>query len=105
MQLWYLGNGENVEPIEINAKLPSDKPLKLYSAQFQKNHYDLIIVGGTGSNEVKLLDSESSLFEPFYRIYNLSRASFTCDFANSGEMFAIGGGDGVVRCFDVTKER
>ena len=48
MQLWYLGNGENVEPIEINAKLPSDKPLKLYSAQFQKNHYDLIIVGGTG---------------------------------------------------------
>ena len=46
-----------------------------------------------------------SFFEPCYRIYNLSRACFSADFSNSGEMFAIGGGDGVVRVFDVTKER
>ena len=70
--------------------------MQLYTTQFQKNSYDLILAGGSGSNEVKVFDGDS-FFEPCYRIFNLSRACYTADFSNSGEMFAIGGGDGVVR--------
>lgn len=104
LQLWYIGSGELAEDIPFDEKLPSATPVSLYTTQFQKNSYDLILAGGSGSNEVKVFDGDS-FFEPCYRIYNLSRACFTADFSNSGEMFAIGGGDGVVRVFDVTKER
>ena len=106
-QLWYLGSGEAGEDIPFDEKLPSESPVQLYTTQFQKNSYDLIIAGGTsgsGYHEVKVFDGDS-FFEPCYRIYGLSRACYTADFSNSGEMFAIGGGDGVVRVFDVTKER
>ena len=92
------------EGILFDDKLPSNGPVPLYSTQFQKSSYDLILAGGAGAYEVKVFDGDS-LFEPCYRIYNLSRACYSVDFSNSGEMFAIGGGDGVVRCFDVTKER
>ena len=104
LQLWYVGSGELAEDIPFDEKLPSASPVQLYTTQFQKNSYDLILAGGSGANEVKIFDGDS-FFEPCYRIYNLSRACYTSDFANSGEMFAIGGGDGVVRVFDVTKER
>ena len=104
LQLWYLGSGDLAEDIPFDEKLPSASPVQLYSTQFQKNSYDLILAGGSGSNEVKVFDGDS-FFEPCYRIYNLSRACFSADFSNSGDMFAIGGGDGVVRVFDVTKER
>jgi len=99
-----LGSGELAEDIPFDEKLPSAAPVQLYTTQFQKSSYDLIIAGGSGANEVKIFDGDS-FFEPCYRIYNLSRACYSADFSNNGEMFAIGGGDGVVRVFDVTKER
>ena len=99
-----MGSGELAEDIPFDEKLPSPGPVMPITTQFQKSSYDLIISGGSGCNEVKVFDGDS-FFEPCYRIYSLSRPCYSSDFSNSGEMFAIGGGDGVVRVFDVTKER
>ena len=72
----------------------------VYQAQFQKNSGDLILAGGAGANEVKVFDGEQ-MFKPCAQIKNLSRACFSVDFSNSGDMFAMAGGDGVIRCFNV----
>jgi hypothetical protein len=63
----------------------------------------LIIAGGSGSNEVKVFDG-NLMFKPCAQIRDLSRACFTVDFSNSGDMFAMGGGDGVIRVFNVINE-
>ena len=34
LQMWRLDTGEKVETIAFDEKLPSDKPVKLYSTQF-----------------------------------------------------------------------
>ena len=34
LQLWYLGNGQEAETISFDEKLPSEKPVQLYCAQF-----------------------------------------------------------------------
>jgi len=44
------------------------------------------------------------MFKPCAQIRDLSRACFTVDFSNSGDMFAMGGGDGVIRVFNVINE-
>jgi len=36
LQMWNLSTGELMEEISFDDKLPSDKPVKVYSAQFQK---------------------------------------------------------------------
>ena len=61
------------------------------------------MAGGSGSNEVKVFDG-NTLFRPCAYIKDLSRATFTVDFSNSGDMFAMGGGDGVIRVFNVSSE-
>lgn len=63
----------------------------------------MIIAGGSGSNEVKVFDG-NTLFKPCAQIRDLSRATFTVDFSNSGDMFAMAGGDGVIRVFNVVNE-
>jgi WD40 repeat protein len=52
---------------------------------------------------VKVFDG-NTLFKPCAYIKDLSRACFTVDFSNAGDMFAMGGGDGVIRVFNVTNE-
>lgn len=49
---------------------------------------------------MKVFDGDT-LFKPCAQIYNLSRACFTVDFSNQGDSFAIGGGDGVIRVFNI----
>jgi WD40 repeat protein len=83
--------------------LPSEKPCLVYGAQFQKTTGDLIVAGGSGANEVKVFDGGNS-FKPCAQIKNLSRACFSVDFSNNGEMFACAGGDGVIRVFNVANE-
>lgn len=46
----------------------------------------------------------NTLFKPCAYIKDLSRATFTVDFSNAGDMFAMAGGDGVIRVFNVTNE-
>lgn len=103
LQLWDFGTCEPIEDIPWDENLPSDKPCLVYGAQFQKNTGDLIIAGGAGANEVKVFDG-GNMFKPCAQIKNLSRACFTVDFSNSGDQFACGGGDGVIRIFNVINE-
>ncbi len=76
---------------------------QVYSTQFLKTTGDLIVAGGAVSNEAKIFDG-SNYFQPAATITELSRAVYTCDFNNAGDMLAIGGGDGVVRCFNIVSE-
>lgn len=72
----------------------------MYSTQFQKQTGDLIVAGGAVANEAKIFDG-SNYFQPAATITDLSRAVYSTDFNNAGDMVAIGGGDGVVRCFNI----
>lgn len=44
------------------------------------------------------------MFNPCAQIRDLSRACFSVDFSNASDMFAMGGGDGVIRVFNVISE-
>lgn len=103
LQLWDFGTCEFIEEIDWNNGLASSSACSIYGAQFQKSTGDLIIAGGSGSNEVKIFDG-NTLFKPCAQIRDLSRATYTVDFSNSGDTFAMGGGDGVVRVFNVVNE-
>lgn len=63
----------------------------------------MILAGGAGSNEIKLFDVNDN-FKPCAQIKDLSRANYSVDFNKSGDMFATGGGDGVIRCFNVVQD-
>lgn len=58
------------------------------------------MAGGAVANEAKIFDG-SNYFQPAATITDLSRAVYSTDFNNGGDMVAIGGGDGVVRCFNI----
>lgn len=103
LQLWEYDTCENLADINWDEGLPSEKPCLLYAAQFDKNAGDLVIAGGSGSNEVKVFDANQE-FKPCAQIKDLSRACFSVDWSNSGDMFAMGGGDGVIRVFNVVNE-
>ena len=103
LQLWEYETCENLADIAWDEGLPSEKPCLLYACQFEKNAGDLVIAGGSGSNEVKVFDANQE-FKPCAQIKDLSRACFSVDWSNSGDMFAMGGGDGVIRVFNVINE-
>ena len=46
----------------------------------------------------------NTIFKPIAVVRDLSRAVYTVDFSNAGDMFAMGGGDGVVRVFNVVTQ-
>lgn len=100
LQMWDVGTSELVDDLSWNKELPSTSSCQLYCAQFLKTEGDLIIAGGSGCNEVKIFDGNNN-FWPCAQIKDLSRACYTVDFSNQGDMFAMGGGDGVVRVFNI----
>ena len=61
----------------------------------------MIVAGGAGSNDAKIFVTDENGYKPCATITDFSRAVFTTDFNNAGDMLAIGGGDGVVRCFNI----
>lgn len=104
--LWEFSTGKFCE--EIAFQTPAEKQMgnpacQVYSTQFLKTTGDLIVAGGAVANEAKIFDG-SNYFQPAATITELSRAVYTCDFNNAGDMLAIGGGDGVVRCFNIVSE-
>lgn len=100
LQLWDFGKGELLTNIKWDDGLPSEKPCMVYEAQF--HDLSMIVAGGSGANEVKLFDCEE--FKPVAQIKGLSRANFSVDFSKAGDMFATGGGDGVIRVFNVVSD-
>jgi len=103
LQLWSYDTMSHFIDIDTDEGLPSEKPCLLYCCQFNKTNKELFIAGGSGSNEVKIFDLKQE-FKPVAQIKDLSRACFSVDWSNSGDMFAIGGGDGVIRVFNVVSE-
>ena len=103
LEIWKCDTGELVSPVNWDEALPSESPCQVYSSQFRKKTGDILIAGGSGSNEVKLFDTYN-YFKPIAQIRDLSRACFTVDFSHNGDVFAMGGGDGVIRVFNVSKE-
>jgi COMPASS component SWD3 len=102
LKLWDFGSGELVEQIQYNAALNAQKDCQIYTAQLEKTQGSLLIAGGSGANELKVFDGDAS-FNPCSRVYNCSRAVYSVDFNQAGEVFAMGGGDGVVRVFNIIK--
>ena len=108
IQLWQMDTGQGIDPIkwDANVKQPH-APCKIYSCQFHKSKGDLVLAGGSGTNEAKLFMSMSGHekdWKVVCTICELSRACYTVDFANQSEMFAIGGGDGFIRIFTIEKK-
>lgn len=103
IEIWKCDTGDYVGAVPWDEALPSQDPCYVYSMQFRKGHGNILIAGGAVSNEVKLFDT-FDYFKPIAQIRDLSRACFTVDFAQSGDSFAMGGGDGVVRVFNLTKD-
>lgn len=103
IQMWEYNTCEHFIDINWDEGLPSEKPCLLYALQYEKNNGDIVIAGGAGSNEVKVFDGDIE-FKPCAQIKDLSRACFSLDWSNAGDMFAMGGGDGVIRVFNVVKE-
>lgn len=113
LQTWFIGTGENFSTIDWNegGELGSPDPCSVYSCQFQKDAGSLIVAGGAGYNEVKIFDHINATgqisdyrWKPIAQINELSRACYSTDFSNKNDMIAMGGGDGVVRVFNVNKE-
>lgn len=72
----------------------------VYCTQFRKTTGDLILAGGSEANEARLFDRTNG-YQPLCCISELSRACYNVDFSNKGDIFALGGGDGVIRCFNI----
>ena len=104
LQQWDARNNacELNETLDWDGIKLSNVPCFLYTCQFSKKHQDMIIAGGSNSNEVKLFD-KSSNNKPFCAIYNLPREIDTVDFSYDDSMFAISGADGYVRVFSISE--
>ena len=103
LQLWEFSTGKFCE--EIAFQTPAEKQAgnpacQVYTTQFLKTTGDLIVAGGAVANEAKIFDG-GNYFQPAATITDLSRAVYSSDFNNAGDMLALGGGDGVVRCFNI----
>lgn len=58
------------------------------------------MAGGSGANEVKLFDFHV-IDEAVVSVYDLCREINTLDWANKENKFAISGGDGYLRIFEL----
>lgn len=103
LQMWEFSTGKFIEEISFQTakeKAEQKTPCQIYSTQFQKSGGDLIVAGGAVCNEAKIFNG-ADYFQPAATITDLSRGVYTTDFNNTGDMFALGGGDGVIRCFNI----
>ena len=102
--MFDIGTCELIDDIQWNSKLPSSEPCQVYCAQIQRDSGDLIIAGGTGSNELKVFEMNDQSFAPCAQISMMCRGCFSCDFSNAGDMIAMGSGEGLTRIFNVISE-
>ena len=101
LQMWDLDSCKPITTIDWdNTMRYSNDPIFLYAGQFSKVDGSLILAGGSNSNEAKLFD-RNNYEKAFCTITDLSREIDTVDFGNKGNMFAISGGDGLIRLFSM----
>ena len=109
LQIWNINETMPINDViwKNEHMVPSMDISKVYSVQMHKEKGDFLLLGYAGSNEARMyftnfgIDKEWTLVG---RISNLSRAVYSVDFANQKNIFAIGGGDGIIRVFSLEKK-
>jgi COMPASS component SWD3 len=81
-------------------------PTYLYSAEFSKNSVmgDLIAVGGSNNNVIRVFEDETEKKLPQCFSKNLASPVYTVDFSHNGKTLAYGCGDGVIRLLNINKK-
>jgi WD40 repeat protein len=81
-------------------------PTYLYSAEFSKNSVmgDLIAVGGSNNNVIRVFEDETEKKLPQCFSKNLASPVYTVDFSHNGKTLAYGCGDGVIRLLNIKKK-
>eukprot|EP00743_Colponemidia_sp_Colp-15_P002144 GILK01002326.1.p1 GENE.GILK01002326.1~~GILK01002326.1.p1 ORF type:complete len:393 (+),score=63.42 GILK01002326.1:66-1181(+) len=101
LQLWDYRSGDIIETIKWRHGIGSStEPCLLYAAQFSKGSADMIVAGGSGSNEAKIFDRTRGN-RPFGTIAGMTRACYTVDFSADNKMVSVAGGDGTIRILEI----
>ena len=107
LELWDLRESK---PTPTSIKWANEvgvPPVKLYACQIAQQNGRFLLAGGSGTNEARLYDlfKDNTKMLPDVIAYmkGLSRACYTVDFSNQGDMCAVSGGDGLVRIIDIFK--
>ena len=91
---WEIIPDEDYDEEDEDAEL---KTTYLYCGRFSSSG-DYVLTGGAYSNEARILTINGKLV---YRVSGLTKAVQCCDWNGNDSQFAISGGDGYVRLFDV----
>ena len=100
LQTWDFGTGKLMQDIPWVSAAASE-PCLLYAARWSEDG-EIIVAGGSGSNEAKIFDSYSG--QSIGTISGLTRAVYTVDVSSDNKMVAVAGGDASIRLLDL-KER
>jgi len=106
LEMWDLRE-QKPSPIGIKwENEPGTSPCKLYTTQISQYNGRFLLAGGSGTNEARLYDLlQDTKVTPtvLATMKGLSKACYSVDFSNQGDMCAISGGDGIVRVIDIFK--
>lgn len=101
LQLWDFRSERLLETLPWRTGASLVQPCMVYAAQFSKaDGSRLVAAGGSGANEAKVFDRTAG-GGVVGNILGLSRACYSVDFSNQGNMLAVAGGDGCVRVVNI----
>jgi COMPASS component SWD3 len=92
----------DIKPIKC-AQSSTNKACFLYTCQISKLGGNFAICGGSKLNQAYVINMNEH-YKQIGSIYNLSRACYTADFGHDSNFFAISGGDGLIRLFNISKK-
>lgn len=108
LQLYDLRKGDKIIDIDLKPgkclQQTAFKSCFIYSAQLSKLNGNFAICGGSKLNQAYVIN-QSDHYKQIGTIFNLSRACYTVDFGHESNYFAISGGDGIIRLYDINKKK
>jgi len=106
LQTFYLGSGECIHTVDWDGGTGlrgSPDPCMVYAAQYSKHDEgEMILAGGSKSNEARFFDT-MNYNKPFAGVVNMTQPVFAVDFSYSGNVAALGCGDGCIRMLSLSK--
>jgi WD40 repeat protein len=107
LQLFDLRKGDKIIDIDlIPPKSSHTSPSQscfVYTAQLSKLNGNYALCGGSKLCQAYVIN-QSDHYKQVCSIYNISRPVYSVDFAHESNMFAITGGDGIIRLYDIKKK-
>jgi COMPASS component SWD3 len=105
LQLWDL----RMFKVSKNIPWQDDElfyPTYIYTAEFSKNSLkgDMICVGGSNNNIVRVFEDETEKKMPQAFSKNLASPVYSIDFSHNGNLLAYGSGDGKIRLLHTAKK-